>query len=78
MAAGTYPCDGVDMMSHLTRAQLGLSFVNDMWGWRDRATKHEYALVGGSEGTVFIDISDAKRPDIVGTLPTHSRTTRTT
>lgn len=72
MAADTYPCDGVDMMSHLPLDALGLSFANDIWGWTDPQTGTEYALVGGTEGTVFVDISDPKRPDIVGTLPTHS------
>jgi hypothetical protein len=27
MAAGTYPCDGIDMMRHLSLDDLGLSFV---------------------------------------------------
>lgn len=72
MAAKTFPCDDVDMMSHLTRADLGLSFVNDIWGWTDPQTGEEYALVGGVEGTVFVDITDAKRPEVVGILPTHS------
>lgn len=72
MAAKTYPCDGVDMMSHLTRADLGLSFVNDIWGWTDPKTGNEYTLVGGIEGTVFVDITNPKRPDVVGILPTHS------
>ena len=72
MAAKTFPCDGVDMMSHLTLDQLGLSFANDIWGWIDPVTGREYALIGGIEGTVFVDISDAKRPDVVGILPTHS------
>jgi choice-of-anchor B domain-containing protein len=72
MAAGTYPCDGIDMMSHLSRADLGLSFVNDMWGWTDPQTRKDYALIGGTEGTVIVDISDPKRPDVVGTLPAHT------
>lgn len=72
MAAKTFPCDGVDMMSHLTRADLGLSFVNDIWGWTDTATGSEYAIVGGVEGTAFVDVTDAKRPEVVGLLPTHS------
>ncbi|HEX6417867.1 MAG TPA: choice-of-anchor B family protein, partial [Acidimicrobiales bacterium] len=72
MAADTYPCDRVAMMSHLTLGDLGLSFANDIWGWTDPLTKRDYALIGGSEGTVIVDISDPKRPDIVGTLPTHS------
>lgn len=72
LAAKTYPCDGVDMMSHLTLEDLGLTFANDIWGWVDPETGREYALVGGIEGTVFVDITDAKRPDVVGILPTHT------
>ena len=72
MAAKTFPCDGVDMMSHLTLDDLGLSFANDIWGWTDPKTRSEYALIGGIEGTVFVDISDPKRPDVVGILPSHS------
>lgn len=72
MAAKTYPCDGVDMLSHLTLEDLGLSFANDIWGWTDPRTRQEYAMIGGIEGTVFVDISDAKRPDVIGILPTHS------
>jgi choice-of-anchor B domain-containing protein len=72
MAADTFPCDNVDMLSHLTLGDLGLSYVNDMWGWTDPQTKKDYALVGGAEGTVIVDISDPKRPDVVGTLPTRT------
>ena len=78
--AGEFRCDGVDMLSHVSREALGLSFVNDIWGWTDQArgtgsgqgARHHYALIGGTEGTVFVDISDPKRPDIVGTLPSNS------
>lgn len=72
LAAKTFPCDGVDMMSHLTLEDLGLSFANDIWGWVDPMTSREYAMVGGIEGTVFVDITDARRPDVVGILPTHT------
>jgi choice-of-anchor B domain-containing protein len=72
MAAGTFPCDGVDMLSHVSHAELGTTFVNDIWGWTDPATKRDYALVGSSEGTVFVDITDAKRPQVLGILPTAS------
>jgi choice-of-anchor B domain-containing protein len=74
MAADTYPCDGVDMLSHLTLGDLGLSFANDMWGWTDPLTSRDYALIGGIEGMVVVDISDPKRPDIIGTLPTQTTT----
>jgi choice-of-anchor B domain-containing protein len=72
MAGGTYPCSGIDMMSHLSLEDLGVTFVNDMWGWTDPRTRKDYALVGATEGTVIVDISDPLRPDVVGTLPAHA------
>lgn len=73
--AGEFACDGIDMLSRVTREDLGLSFVNDIWGWSDsgqRGPTRHYALIGGSEGTVFVDITKPRKPDIVGTLPTSS------
>ena len=85
MAAGVYPCKNIDLLSHVTLAELGLTFVNDMWGWTDRAQKGkkgkkakrgkktaDYALVGGTEGTVIVDISRPTRPDVLGILPAHT------
>ena len=71
-SAGMYPCDGIDMMSNVPLSELGLSFGNDIWGWTDSATGDEYALMGGIEGTAFVDISDPKRPVVLGLLPTRS------
>lgn len=70
--AGEFPCDRVDMLSRVPREELGLSFVNDIWGWTDPQTKTDYALIGGTEGTVIVDIGDPKRPDVVGILPAHT------
>jgi len=70
--AAEFPCDGIDMLSRVTRDELGLSFVNDIWGWTDPRNRDDYALIGGTEGTVFVDISKPRRPDIVGTLPSES------
>ena len=72
MAAGVFPCDGIDMLSFVPHALLGTTFVNDIWGWTDPETGSEYALVGAGEGTVFVDITDPKRPDVLGILPTHT------
>jgi choice-of-anchor B domain-containing protein len=43
-----------------------------MWGWTDPDTNKEYALVGLSNGTAFVDISDPENPVRLGNLPTHS------
>jgi hypothetical protein len=72
MSAGTYPCDGVDMLSRLSLADLGLTFGNDIWGWTDPETRRDYALMGGIEGTTIVDITRPRNPDIVGMLPSHS------
>lgn len=71
MAADTYPCDKVDMLAHVWNDELGLSFVNDMWGWTG-PKRTDYAIVGGAEGTAFVDVSDPRRPVVVGLLPTHT------
>jgi hypothetical protein len=72
MAADFFPCDRVDMMSHVSHEELGTTFVNDIWGWTDRHTSRDYALVGAREGTVIVDISDTKRPEVLGIVPTAS------
>ena len=73
--AGEFPCDDIDMLSHLPLASIGGGVIgNDMWGWKDRRTGREYALVGKTNGTAFIDISDARRPRYLGQLPTQSTT----
>jgi choice-of-anchor B domain-containing protein len=72
MAAGMFPCDGVDMMSFIPHGALGTTFANDIWGWTDPQTGHEYAILGAGEGTVFVDITDAKRPEVLGILPTQT------
>jgi choice-of-anchor B domain-containing protein len=72
MAAGMFPCSGVDMLSYVSHADLGTTFVNDIWGWTDPLTGRDYALVGAMQGTVFVDISDPRRPNVQGILPTAS------
>jgi len=72
LAAGTFPCRNIDMLSHVSHAELGTTFVNDIWGWTDPRTNKDYALVGASNGTVFVDISDPKRPKVLGIMPTAS------
>lgn len=43
--------------------------MNDIWGWTDPKTGTEYALVGRSDGTVFVDVSTPSDPVYVGELP---------
>jgi choice-of-anchor B domain-containing protein len=72
MAAGEFPCEGIDLLSRVDHDALGTTFVNDLWGWTDPTTGKDYALVGATEGTVFVDISDPRRPAVLGILPAHA------
>lgn len=72
--AGIYPCNGYDLVSHINIEDLGGPSArgNDCWGWTDPLTQKEYALMGTSTGTTFVDISDAINPVIIGRLPTEN------
>ena len=70
--AAEFPCSDVDMLSFLTRREIGARRgiqVNDVWGWEDPETGREYALVGRTDGTSFIDLTDPALPLYVGDLP---------
>ena len=74
-SADQYACQNVDLLSFLSLADLGGASgaeVNDVWGWTDPQTGTEYALVGRTVGTAFVDVSTPTDPVLVGTLPTHS------
>jgi choice-of-anchor B domain-containing protein len=71
--AGEYPCDGVDMVSFLSIGAMGGGDEgNDIWGWTDEKTGAEWAVVGLTDGTSFVDISDAENPKAVAFLPTQT------
>lgn len=69
-AAG-FDCSNVDLESFLSIESLGgdaTERVSDIWGWTDPRTRREYALVGRTSGLVFVDITDAASPRVVGTM----------
>ncbi len=78
--AGVYPCKQVDLLAHLSTEELMAEehhgiWINDLWGWTDPQTGKEYALVGMSNGTSFVDISDPLNPIMLGILPEHHAAT---
>lgn len=77
--AGVFPCDNVDLAGFLPISELEDgptvdtspeqgTFLNDIWGWTDPETKREYALVGKTNGTAFVDVTDATKPVYLGSL----------
>jgi len=70
--AGVFSCSNVDLLSYIPLEQIGGltgEALNDIWGWEDPSTGREYAIVGRTHGTSFVDISDPLRPVVVGNLP---------
>lgn len=68
-SAGGYPCSNVDLLAFLPLSQIGGGNGNDIWGWTDPMTGKEYAIMGRTSGTSFVDISDPVDPVYLGTLP---------
>ena len=44
--------------------------ASDLWGWRDPKGGKEYALIGLSNGTWFVDVTNPRQPH-AGRLPAH-------
>lgn len=70
--ADIYPCNDYDLMAHIPIVDLGGTGAagNDSWGWTDSTTGKEYALVGTTTGSAFVDITNPTEPLLLGTLPT--------
>jgi choice-of-anchor B domain-containing protein len=74
--AGIYPCDGYDLMGHITLTEFSGQDGSDSWGWTDPTTNREYALMGMNNGTVFVDVTDTENLVYLGKLPTATGNSR--
>ena len=59
-------------MARITIDELEATGNNDIWGWTSPSNSREYALVGTRQSTVFVDVTDAENPVIVGRLLTET------
>lgn len=67
-----FPCSNMELVSHMPISSLGGErgvWVNDVWGWTDRETGKNYALVARRDGASFVDVTNASAPRLVGNLP---------
>ena len=70
--ATVFGCGDVDLVAYMPVSDLGGergTRVNDVWGWTDPETNHDYAIVGRRDGTSFVDVTDPPNPVLVGNLP---------
>lgn len=72
LAGAFYPCENVDLLAFLPLSEIGGGEASSSWGWTDPDTHKEYALLGRSSGTSFVDISNPKNPVYLGNLPSHT------
>ena len=71
-ATGPFDCSQVDLVAFVPLDGLGAdpgTILNDIWGWTDPVTGRDWALVGRSDATAFVDISDPAGPRYAGELP---------
>ncbi|MFW6089464.1 MAG: choice-of-anchor B family protein, partial [Gemmatimonadota bacterium] len=69
--ASAFPCSNVDMLSFLPVDAVGGGRgveTNDVWGWTDPETNREYALIGLTDATSFVDLTDPSNPIYLGKL----------
>lgn len=71
-AAAGFECDNVNIISFLPIKEMAGSRgarLNDVWGWTDPETGREIAIVGRTDGTAFVDVTDPFNPLMLGDLP---------
>jgi len=70
--AADFKCSNIELQGFLPIKDIGGERgvnLNDIWGWTDPSSGKEYALVGRTNGTSFVDVSDASNPKYLGDLP---------
>jgi choice-of-anchor B domain-containing protein len=73
--AAEFACQQVDLLAFLPISAIGGkrgTSLNDVWGWTDAAGGREYMLVGRSDGTSFLDVTNPSAPRYLGDLPLHA------
>jgi choice-of-anchor B domain-containing protein len=70
--ADIFPCHDVDLLANVPFSDMGGGGGNDIWGWVDPVTGAEIAIVGRTNGTSFVDLSDPIAPVYLGNLPTRT------
>ena len=66
--AGPFPAENVSLYSHVSLEALNAKFAEDCWGYVSDSGR-EYAIIGLSIGTGFVEITDPDNPVIVDVVP---------
>ncbi len=70
--ADQFTCHNVDILSFLPLEAIGAgrgARTNDVWGWTHQESGREFAIVGRTDGTAFLEVTDPANPRYLGNLP---------
>ncbi|QEG23276.1 LVIVD repeat protein [Mariniblastus fucicola] len=70
---GPFAASRVDLLSNLTLEEIGGGgsvLANDCWGWTDSASSRKFAIIGLTNGTSFVEVTDPLNPLFLGKLDT--------
>ena len=70
--AGGFSCSGIALYKQVSLQTMGGTTGSDIWGWRDTQSGNEYALMGMTTGTAFVDVTAPLNPVFLGSLPTQT------
>ncbi len=70
--AGDFACSGLSLRKRVPNDAIGGGEGNDIWGWADAQTGNEYALMGLTNGTAFVDVTDPDNPVFLGHLASNT------
>ncbi|KAG6006954.1 hypothetical protein E4U21_006573 [Claviceps maximensis] len=71
--AGEYSCENIDVVGSITHEATGSTSRegNDIWGWTSENGR-EFAIVGQTDGTAFVEITASGHLKYRGRLPTQT------
>ncbi len=69
--AAAFPCKNVDLLSQVRLSELSTrpGSMSNLWGFVDLDDNREYAVVGVSNATVVVDVTDPVNPREVASVP---------
>lgn len=62
----------MSLLKRVPNDAMGGGNGNDIWGWVDTQSAKEYALMGLTNRTAFVDVTDPVNPVFLGRLPTNT------
>ena len=70
-SAAGFACANIDLLAHVRLADISSkpSSGADIWGFVDLNSNREYAIIGVSNGTAVLDITDPELPLEIGLIP---------